>query len=177
MPTPDPTEHELWRLYSAAAPPVTGECPSLIDLAAYIDRRASESQRRAIEAHLAQCSGCLKAVGEIGLRPADRHDPSAPAPPSVIESAKALVPGPACARHSYRFRLPDTGWPAMARWSATAAASIAICFVGYQAGSRSLAPQESTALVGEMSFGVLSPPNGDEPELDRFALALEEASR
>lgn len=54
-------ERELWEKY-AGSEREAGECPDIIDLAAYIDGTLSESEKERVERHLSRCPECLDAV-------------------------------------------------------------------------------------------------------------------
>ena len=163
----EPSDQELWGMVEP--PPAAGACPSLIELAAYIDGRLPAGGHERVETHLAGCHVCLAAVGEI--RAASAEAPEVEVPEPVLDSAKALRPEPAVPG---RWRLAE--WLTV---GAAAAASIAVGVVGYQAGIRSVVPEAALAaeLTTEISFGVMDPAGPDDSELALFGLGLEEAIR
>ncbi len=169
-------DRELWARVSGPPPRVPGDCPDLIDLAAYLDGRTSGAPE-AIEAHLADCSECRAAVVESRSLLDERAESTPLVPPAVIESARALVGEP---DRSAAGRIPrrETPGPWLARWGLSAAASIAIGLIGYRAGTTTLDARDSSAarLAAEMSFGVLGS-NGDDSQLELLALAVEEVPR
>ncbi len=169
-------DRELWARISGSPPCVPGDCPALIDLAAYVDGRTSGRPEESIEAHLADCSECRTAVLEIRSLLDERAESTPLVPTAVIESARALVAAPQ--RGAAGPPLPNTPWPWLARWSLSAAATIGICLVGYQAGLTTLDARGTSAvrLAAEMSFGVLGL-NGDDSEFELLALAVEEVPR
>ena len=146
--TPHPGDEQLWRQFSASlSPPGSAErCPSLVDLAGYLDGRATEDAVEAIEAHLAQCADCLDAVIEVRALMLERLDARRG---GVIQSLR---------------------WAG--RWGLAAAASLAICVVGYRAGQSSFGAGSVSGddLVTEMTFGVFDPAGGgnDLVELELF---------
>ncbi len=154
---------QLWRRIDGALPREPSACVSPLELAGFADDRLSDQDRQAVEGHLADCGACREAL--LDIAGADR-EARAFVPPSVIDAAKGLVG---------RSR-DDAG-----RWIlgtigalGAAAASIAICFVGYRVGSAWYGPDEilaEEALLSEMSFGLLA---SGEPDLDLLADAFEE---
>ncbi len=154
QPHPD-DERRLWEQFAAANPAAPAACLPAIELAAWIDGRATGPQRDTIEAHLAQCAQCMGAVREIRLAREAVAGSLPGAPDRGREAARALV-GSRPEPHERRLRL--TGWQTIGQWGMAAAASVAICVVGYRAGFGWLAldatgPDE--VLLGEMSFGLL----------------------
>ena len=176
----NPNDKELWRLYAQAPPAPSAGCPSAADLAAYVDGRISKKRRRAIESHLAECDSCLEAICETSELRTEHVQAMIPAPPQVIEAAKALVSEssrPAVKSHQTGWRIAD--WLAMGRIGAAAAASLAICILGYLTGERSFAADGAAAneLVPEMTFGVFSSSEQLDTEYELFALTNEEDQR
>ena len=165
----EPNDRELWRMVDSGSSPAAGSCPSLVELAAYIDGRLPPGDHERIETHLGGCRVCLAAVSEI--RVGSAQIPGAEVPEAVIDSAKALRPAPV---YPSRWRLAE--WLTV---GAAAAASIAVGVVGYQAGIRSVVPESALApeLTTEISFGVMDPAGPDDSELALFGLGLEEAIR
>ncbi|MEW6356152.1 MAG: zf-HC2 domain-containing protein [Planctomycetota bacterium] len=100
--------------------PAEPGCPTLTDLAAYMDGHTDEAETERIEAHLADCPECRKVVIEIRDLLAA---PAMVAPKAVLDRAKALAP------------LRERRWLAVARWTAAVAASILIGLAGLLAGS------------------------------------------
>jgi len=95
------------------------DCPTLADLAAYVDGTMDAEEAERIEAHLADCPTCLDTV----LDARERVDaPPMVAPKAVLDRAKAVVP-------------VRSAWQPVVRWAAAVAASIAIGFAGLAAGS------------------------------------------
>lgn len=170
-------DRELWARVSGSPPGVPGDCPALIDLAAYIDGRTSGRPGESIEAHLADCSECRTGVLEIRSLLDERVESTPLVPPAVIESARALVAAPQSGAAGPPPRR-DTPWLWLARWSLSAAATIGICLVGYQVGLTTLDARGTSEvrLAAEMSFGVLGL-NGDDSEFELLALAVEEVPR
>ncbi len=174
---PHPSERQLWQRVSSPRLAPSAACPSLIELAAYLDGRTSGRPRDSIEAHLADCSECRTAVLEIRSLLDERAESTPLVRPAVIESARALV---ASAQRGATGPPPrrDTPWPWLARWSLSAAATIGVCLIGYQTGLTTLDARGTSAarLAAEMSFGVLGL-NGDDSEFELLTLAVEEVPR
>lgn len=133
------------RLWARVRPvPQDRLCPGSLELAAYIDGRLEAAPSEAVEAHLAACQSCLDAVGEA------RSLSFEPAPPAVVERARALV-GLAGPRLGGLARVGRA-----VAWPMAAAASIAVCVVGYRvgAGAAAVGGQAGDAALAEMTFGV-----------------------
>ena len=118
-----------------------------------------------LEVHLADCPECLAAIAEV--RAMLDEGVVATAPDEVIRAARSLVDD-ADIPPTYRF----VQWPALRRaagWSMAAAASLAVCVVGYRVGSGASVGQavNEDVLLSEMSFGLMD----SEPGLDMLNLA------
>jgi anti-sigma factor RsiW len=137
-------ERELLRRFSRGLGPATEPCPSELELAAYVDGLASETEQARIEAHLALCPHCLDEIVEARRLAVEAV---ADAPPIVVARAEALVP----ARRALR---PSRRWLVAARWAAAAAAAAAVSFAGLQAGSAAARARGQTAarLADEVTF-------------------------
>ena len=174
------SEKQLWRRFAGERGAPAGACPSAGDLAAYLDGRLGKDERDAMESHLAACRTCLAAAREVrSLLDAQGETLIAP-PQSVIDAARALVAAPsrpATVPAQRGFRLAD--WRPAARWGLTAAASIAICFVGYHVGESVFAVRGAAEdqLIAEISFGVLDPQSEREIDAELFAFGFGEVSR
>ncbi len=170
----NPSDEQLWGRVAQGPPQGPTACPSLLELAAFIDGRASEAERQALESHLADCPACLEAVAEIRSVQTDAGDSSALVPAALLESAKGLVTERKRTRRSWA--LAD--WRLVGRWSAAAAASIVMGLAGYHAGVKTLMIRQDWTgqLASEMSFGVLGPGGQAGPEFELFALMGEEVS-
>ncbi len=170
----NPSDEQLWGRVAQGPPQGPTACPSLLELAAFIDGRASEAERQALESHLADCPACLEAVAEIRSVQADAGDSSALVPATLLESAKGLVAERMRTRRSWA--LAD--WRLVGRWSAAAAASIVMGLAGYHTGVKTLMIRQDWTgqLASEMSFGVLGPGGQTESEFELFALTGEEVS-
>lgn len=168
-------EQSLWERYARGLP-APAACPPVIDLAAWLDGGAGAGPE-AVETHLAECGVCREAVAGIRLERAEVAGRVVVAPAGVLAAAKMLVEtrrGPAASRRG--LRLADWLAPAIGpgRWGMAAAASIAICFVGYRVGSgRPMLDTVTTddLLLAEMSFGLLN--GGD----DGLLIAFDEVTR
>ncbi len=161
---------------SSAPPP----CPSLADLAAYLDGLTTPSEQDAIDIHLTQCSDCLITIQEIRQMHHEWDEATPFVPPTVIEAAQNLIQSPTLPvseSRSYAFQL----WISPGRRILAAAATIAICLVGYRLGLHSIQFSEisqvsntSDDLLEEMSFGVLS--SSESLSSDLYALSFSENS-
>lgn len=169
-PQHDARDRLLWQRFSAVRDDAGPVCPSPEDLAAMIDAPPTGDERAAIERHLAACSTCRETIADVrGLIAAQAAAPIT-APPDVIARARALVDpitGPVAAPAPTRPRLdgmrlipswllpPRLDLAAIGRWGLSAAASVVVCLLGYQSGSRSSAvTTPETDLVTEFTFGV-----------------------
>ena len=177
MSTDQPTneyEQELWERYAPAATPAAppGECPPLIELAAFADGRLDDAQRAAVEAHLADCPDCRAAIGDVATEVFGAETLQF-APGRVIDAAKALVGRRRRPQAPAAIARAAGAW---GRWGLAAAASIAISFVGFRAGSAWVEPGGSVAedtLLTEMSFGIV---HIGEPDHNLLMQPFEEAS-
>ena len=159
MDTPEPTnkaDRELWQQYVTARGDTSSECVSSLQLAAYLDGRLDQDEQADVEDHLAQCTTCREAVGDVR---SGRFATTIPlVGRDVLESAKSLVRRRTRPADEGRRRWRVTEWRAAGGWGLAAAASIAICFVGYQVGAEfglnhAIADDQ---LLSEVSFGLLS---------------------
>ena len=134
-------DRRLWEQFRLAQRAETpGDCPGMLDLAAYVDGRLDESHGDAVEAHLAACPACLQTVIETRELLAGS---ALLCPPDVAKRAKALRPKRRTA--------------AVLRWAASAAAAVLFALGGYLAGSATghFDPDSETKLLREMSFGTV----------------------
>jgi len=160
------------------------EGPSLMDLAAFLDGRIDDSQRRAIERHLTECPMCREAAHDFQQARAEEDQPLVFVPPQVIASAMALVNEPHSLHPAHhQSRRGSTIWMTAVRRGAAVAAVVAICFTGHWVGSAMSAGRTNTttgqdSLDDAMSFGLVDSTNEQSGgESDLFALALTEAAR
>jgi anti-sigma factor RsiW len=166
-----PNDRRLWRRYADAMAAERGELISELDLAAYVDGRATDQQRDEIEAYLAAHLEAFDAVRDARAA-ASRDEPATFVAPTVLAAAKGLVhAGERSPARRERFVFD---WRLVGRWTAAAAASVIVCLFGYQAGFNA-GPAEPTgeaALVDAMTFGALG--NGESAaDIDVYALLLE----
>lgn len=186
-PPPDnPGDQQLWRraaeaLSSAAPvpPPADtddgGDRGDLGDLAAFVDGRADEATRQRVETLLAADPVWRETIAELRLAH-DNADPAAlTAPSAVVRRAKS-----AHAEMTTMGRSGDHRQSVIARWarlSVAAAASLAVCAIGYQVGSSTPTTDvsEDDELVSAMSFGLFDPETDDATALDLLAINTEEA--
>lgn len=148
-------DERLWRRVARGEP---GPCPPPIELAAWIDGRAEGPAVESIEAHLAACAGCREAAAAARAL-LEEAGALEFVPAAVLEAARGLV-RPARPAAPYRF----AGWARAGGWGAVAAASVAVGFAGYRAGSAApVEPAPREQLLGEMTFGVFAPLETDAP--------------
>ncbi len=146
-------EQLLWKQFADMLPARPAACPPALELAAWVDGRAAGPDLDAVETHLAECGVCRELVRLARAEVAGGLG----APASVVAAAKTLV-APTPARPALRI----TDWLQVGGWGMAAAASIAICVVGYQVGSgRPMLDTVATEeiLLNEMSFGLLDGPD------------------
>ena len=150
-------EQLLWKQFADMLPARPGPCPPALELAAWVDGRAAGPDLDAVETHLAECGICREAVAGLRQARADVAGRLIGVPDNVVAAAKTLIEtGPA------RTALRITDWLQVGGWGMAAAASIAICVVGYQVGSgRPMLDTVATEeiLLSEMSFGLLDGPD------------------
>ena len=178
MDTPEPTnqaERKLWQRYVAARGDTPSECVSSEQLAAYLDARLDEGERTVVEDHLAECAACREAVRDVRSIGLSTTIPLVPR--EVLESARGLVGRRTRPAEESRRRWRIADWRAAGGWGLGAAASIAICFVGYQAGAgfglgRTIADER---LLSEVSFGLLSTA-APGPDFEMVTIMLGEAT-
>ncbi len=150
-------EQLLWKQFADLLPVPTATCPPALELAAWVDGRAVGSDAETVETHLARCGDCRQAVAAIRQARPDAAGRLVVAPARVVAAAKMLV-GTAPARTGLRI----ADWLQVGGWGMAAAASIAICVVGYQVGSGRPTPDTAAAddvLLSEMSFGLFDGPD------------------
>lgn len=153
--------------------PGDGGCPSLMELAAYLDGRPT-GDSAAVEAHLESCARCLAAVHDVRETLAEQPEAL---PPDVLERACSLVVErePVLVLGS-----ADRGWwrrgglVAAGRWAAAIAACVAVCVAGYRVGTSATTPAASADLAVELSFGLLDGSDPDQLERELFALMARE---
>lgn len=134
----------------AAGP--AGPCLDEMALASYVDGRVGSRERDAVEAHLAGCPRCLRAVREARELLAQAL---AMPPLAVLRRAGALRPAP-------KVGVAATAWSRVAVWSASAAAAVVFGTVGLLAGSGLGASrgQASVRTDREVAFDVARAPGG-----------------
>ncbi len=150
-------EQLLWEQFADMLPARPAACPPALELAAWLDGRTTPTDVEAVETHLAECGVCREAVAGFRQARADVADRLIGVPANVIAAAKTLI-DTAPARTGPRI----TDWLQVGGWGIAAAASIAICVVGYQVGSgRPMldAAAIDEILLSEMSFGLLDGPD------------------
>jgi len=171
----DNSERTLARRFRQLARREPGTCPDELGLAAYVDGLASEAETARIEAHLAVCRECLLAVADARRLAGRAH---AAAPPHVVARARALVGG----RGRGASRVRRSPWRAAIGWAATAAAAVAVGFVGLSAGSATHRARqaEPEVALAELALGSSGSPLAllsDEDPFQALTAAAKEGTR
>jgi anti-sigma factor RsiW len=144
-----------------------GECPELMQLAAFADGRAEESAQSALAQHIAGCDRCADVVSSV--LGAEDDEKLIFVPPTVASAAKSLVEPQGeirVVRHARRF-------PRNLQRFAAAAAALAICAIGYQVGASLNTDTRQNAadqLAMELSFELYDQSDADDEELPLFSL-------
>jgi anti-sigma factor RsiW len=162
------TGHEMIELQ-----PNNLQCPTLMDLASYLDARLSCEDVALIERHLAECPACAEAVREYREMHAGHDSSMVFVPPHVLAGAMALVKAADARNVNHRL--------VFAQRAAAVAASIVIGVGGYQVGANLSAPQQVAAAesdsltAADYSFGLLdSASTDDESDLNWLMLSIPE---
>ncbi len=152
----NPADEQLWRRAGVPDCAQATACPGQLGLASYLDGRLSADEIAKTEAHFAECGACRETVADARLiAAAMREQANTHGRPSLI----------------HRWRL--------VRWPVAAAASIAICVVGYRAGVAYAGTTDSLPdqLASQMTFGVFDLSGEDSGELELIAAVLTEKPR
>lgn len=167
-PEPAPTgadleDRRVWERCSVRPGPVAPACLDAMSLAAWVDGLAPPADRDRVEAHLAECPSCLAAVRDLRVLLAASD--AATVSIDVVERARSLVtPGR---------RLIDRR--SGGRWGLAAAASLAACTLGYNAGLMSTDAGAADLAVA-MSFGVVASDDLNDAGLALLVPLLQEAA-
>jgi len=148
----DEADRLLWQRYVAAAGREgAGACPDAVDVAAWLEGRATPSLAERIEGHLAGCGKCLQAVEDLR---AILAAPPVAAPRRVLERAEAL------ARAAAR---PTVLWLRVGRWAGMAAAAVLVAYAGFAAGVATREGRQAVqaAVVHEATFGLVDGQDDD----------------
>jgi anti-sigma factor RsiW len=168
-----PDDNALWRQWrdhfsrASSAVPITDECPSAVDLAAFIDGRWDRATAARMEAHAITCVSCAALAADVkAIEQSIRHTPPF-IHPRMIERACGLVADSTDSAPVIRRRLTLAGAIRVGTgWGVAAAAAIAIGLGGYQLG-QATGPGSRVSdaeVVTAMSFGLLDDSrNQDEP--------------
>lgn len=151
-----------------------GECPELMQLAAFADGRIEESAQSALARHIAGCDRCADVVSSV--LGAEGDDEMIFVPPTVAVAAKSLVGSQV-----------EITVVRQARWVprnlqrfAAAAAALAICALGYQVGASLNADTRQNPtdqLAMELSFELYDQSDTDDEELPLFSLNTQGVSQ
>lgn len=140
-----------------------GDGPCVMELAAYVDGRASPERCAAIEAHLAVCAICREALDDTEHQRLEATGPFTFVPSPVLARAMALVPAPVRAARS-RFTI-------LSARAAALAAALGICTVGHLVGA-SMQSQRVMKVAHERIVPELLGEPDDSLSLDDDLLAL-----
>lgn len=160
--------------------PVPGDCPSLIDLAAYADRRLNDDEQTRLEVHVAGCESCMDILRELAVEAPiiDSESRMLIVPREALEAAMNLRSGDVELTLSIHVHRTASRWIVGMRRGLAAAAAIGIMLGGYQIGqsftaSASPVVNASNGLVvaDDSAFGFLATTSTDDGN-DLFAMAL-----
>jgi anti-sigma factor RsiW len=137
-------------------------------LAAYLDGTVTDDTRGRVEAALAG-SADLRAELVEARELVTLTTDTPPVPLSVVRAARELVGPPREGATPATVRGP---WRLTARWSVAAAAAVAVCLLGYQAGVTSVGSADTASntdanVDAVMAYGLLA----DDEELGADVLA------
>ena len=179
----DSFERDLWR--RVVRPPLPErDAVDTMTLAAYLDGRISDETRRQVEAELAASPALRRELVELrGLVAVTAETP--PVPLAVVRAARDLVGArtddvaPAAPPAPPPPPAPARSWRLAMRWSMAAAAAVAACLLGYQAGVTSVGstgagPDTEANVDTVMAFGLLA--DEDESDADLLAMLLGEVT-
>lgn len=176
----DSFERDLWR--RVVRPPLPErDAVDTMTLAAYLDGRISDETRRRVETELAASPALRRELVELRELVAVTAE-TPPVPLAVVRAARDLVgartddvapaapPAPPAPARSWRLAM---------RWSMAAAAAVAACLLGYQAGvtsvgSTGVGPDTEANVDTVMAFGLLA--DEDESDADLLAMLLGEVT-
>lgn len=154
-----------------------GECPELMQLAAFADGRVEESPpsaQSALAQHIAGCDRCADIVS--GVLGAEEAEELIFVPPAVAIAAKSLVE----AQGEITVVRQARWFPRNLQRFAAAAAAMAICAIGYQVGASLNADTRQNAtdqLAMELSFELYDQSDSDDEELPLFSLNTQGVSQ
>ena len=144
------SENRLWATYRSAPGSCaagTAGCHSALDLAAYLEERLAVEAMERLESHLAACPACRSAVREARVLLTLAVDT---APDDVLARARELdAADPPIIRVSRERILARVG-----RWGFAAAASLAVCVVGYQSGAGVTDPADTALTADALTLGL-----------------------
>ena len=129
-------------------------CPSLDDLAAFVDGRPGEGPPEALETHLLTCPACLEAVCAAAASGSGEQEGVSP---DLIARLYALAPAIDSKSAARLTLVPPAAW-----WGLRAAALIAISILGYFVGVSQRADHEpvppSASASIDPTFGLFDDP-------------------
>lgn len=166
-------DDELWAMFASRARNESdANQPEIIEYAAYLEGRATDSERERVEAWLAAQAGSADELRTSRALVEEVRSSTVFVPPHALEAAKALVDSPEqVAPEVEILRRPMR----FTRWGLSAAASIAVCLGGYQFGfvTNTTSSGPTVDVLDEMSFGLMSSSGESLPD-DLLWLAMGE---
>jgi hypothetical protein len=168
-----PDDNALWRQWrdhlgrSGSSAPTVDECPSALELAAFVDGRCDQATVARIESHAINCLVCAALTADVkAIEEAICHTPPF-VHPRMLERARGLVADSSDSVPAISRRLTLAGAIREGTgWGVAAAAAIAIGLGGYQLG-QATGPGSRVSeaqVVTAMSFGLLDDSRSqDEP--------------
>lgn len=160
--------------------PAHGECPSMIDLAAYADGRLNDDEQTRLEVHVAHCESCMFLLRDLAIELPIIESESRMliVPGATLEAAMNLSGGDVESLLTVHVHRASSRWIVGMRRGLAAAAAVGVMLGGYQIGqsftaSASPVASASNASISsdEMAFGLLAASSVDDSN-DLFALAL-----
>lgn len=148
-------DRDLWEAFKRASAPRRSPCPSLLEIAAYVEGGLGRKQTEVFEEHLAACSTCLDAVRELRLM---LDAPLAEVPEDVRKRVKSIL---AHRPKTHRFVIPVLLGLSPVRAAAWAAAAVFVAAAGatgYFLGQG--LPAGHNSGIGSSYFAPALAPNG-----------------
>lgn len=165
-----PDDAAVWRQWrdqtgrASDAAQAADDCPSALDLAAFIDGRCDAATRAQIESHLCACALCRAAEADVMAVQQASIDSTSFVRPLALEWAHKLVPASLPEVIVIHHRLSfSSALRVVTGWGVAAAAALAIGLAGYQLG-HAAGPSvqlSDDAVATAMSFGLLDDSSND----------------
>lgn len=166
-----PDDAAVWRQWrdqtgrASDAAQAMDDCPSALDLAAFIDGRCDAAAKARIESHLIACAMCQAAMADVTAALQVLNESPAFVRPQALERARRLVSASSPEVIVISHRLSVTRAMRIGTgWGVAAAAALAIGLGGYQLG-QAAGPSvqlSEDAVLTAMSFGLLDDSASDD---------------